>query len=116
MTKQRINDSLQWAGPLLSVLNLFVLVGGGAWFAASMHHKIEENFKHDNHHHNDPGLHMPFEEKIEHFLTRREWEKQVVLRDKQFYELKVSIAEDMGMIRSDLEEADKKLNRLLNEK
>ena len=113
MTKQRVQNSLTWATPLLSVINLAVVLGGGIWWSSSMHHRLEANEKNDERHHDDPSLHMPFETKVETFLTRREFEKQVVLRDRQYYDLKKALAEDMGMLRAEIKDADRKLDRLL---
>lgn len=115
MTK-RVEYSLTWATPLLSVLNLVVLLGGGVWWGSAMHHRIAENNRGDERHHGDVSLHMPFEKKVETFLTRREYEKQVALRDRQYYELKKSLAEDMGFLRSEIKEADKKLEKLLEDR
>jgi hypothetical protein len=56
----------------------------------SIEMKVAYNHEQDLKHHGDPSLHMPYEHKIEKFVTRQEWVERGLGNTRQFEEIKAS--------------------------
>lgn len=75
---------------IVSPLAIIALaVKAGAWME-SVEGRLAHNEAADLQHHMDDRVHMSFEEKVENFVTRREWEAALSSRDQQLGDIKES--------------------------
>lgn len=91
---------------ILSILNLVALIGGGGVWVGSIQQQQTANRKDDEKHHDNISMHMPFEQKIQTFVTRIEHDREITL-------LRSQLATDFGTLKSEQKDMQMKIDKLL---